>query len=58
MLTSRSLAAKICKSNSKSTIVGDEEVNALDIDGIIPPGTQVDSEDILVGKVLHPSNLL
>lgn len=47
---------KICKPDSKECEVYDEAVLKLDTDGIIPPGQTIEDEEILIGKILLPSD--
>ena len=47
---------KICKPDSKECEVYDEAVYKLDTDGIIPPGQTIEDEEILIGKILLPSD--
>ena len=48
--------SKICKPDSKEVEIFQEAVYKLDTDGIIPPGQTIEDEEILVGKILTPSD--
>jgi DNA-directed RNA polymerase II subunit RPB2 len=43
---------KICKPTREDTEINDHIVEKLDTDGIISPGTMIEGEEVLVGKVL------
>ena len=46
----------ICKPSSKESEVFEGAVCKLDHDGIIPPGKNIEDEEILVGKIMVPSD--
>jgi DNA-directed RNA polymerase beta subunit len=48
--------SKICKPDSQTVEIFQDAVMKLDTDGIIPPGQTIEDEEILVGKILTPSD--
>ena len=56
MTSANSSMSKICKPDSKEVEIFQEAVIKLDTDGIIPPGQTIEDEEILVGKILTPSD--
>ncbi len=56
MTSVNSSMSKICKPDSQTVEIFQDAVMKLDTDGIIPPGQTIEDEEILVGKILTPSD--
>ena len=54
--SANSTKSTICKPDSKDVEIFQEAVYKLDTDGIIPPGVTIEDEEVLVGRVLTPSD--